>query len=381
MRVFVNAVALRDAGGRSVALNFLRAVGAAGTDHSYYVVAPPGRGYESVAQDNVLIDILPKRAGDVLARPLVDRVWLPRLVDKVRPDVVFSMGNLPVPTTAVPQLVLFHWPYAIYPESPAWRRMDRRSRWLRKLRLRAFVRGLRYATAFAAQTRTAKRRLGDIYAVSNVCVVPNAVSITPIAARLDNVVERQSPDERLLLCLSRYYPHKNIEALVEVARIVRHRGEPFRFIITIDESQHKAAGELLRRVAREGLGGIIRNIGPVSMETVPSLYRSVDGMILPTLLESFSGTYVEAMHYGVPVFTSDLDFARDVCGGAAFYFDPLDPDSIHRALVTAFDDASLIDRAVAEGKRAVARMPDWNAVAAAYVRALTRVAGGLSVED
>ena len=51
-------------------------------------------------------------------------------------------------------------------------------------------------------------------------------------------------------------------------------------------------------------------------------------MILPTLLESFSATYIEAMFHGKTILTSDLDFARDVCGEAAFYFDPLNPQSI-----------------------------------------------------
>ena len=36
---------------------------------------------------------------------------------------------------------------------------------------------------------------------------------------------------------------------------------------------------------------------------------------LPSLLESYSGAYVEAMSFGVPIVTSDRDFAREVCDG------------------------------------------------------------------
>lgn len=378
MRIFVNAIALRAAGGRSVALNFLRAVAASDSTDTYYVVAPAGCGYEELDAASVRIKPLPRGAANPLARPFIDRIWLPQMVASVRPDVIFSMGNLPVLTMRAPQLVLFHWPYAIYPESPVWERMDLRSRWMRQMRLRAFERGLPYASAIAAQTPTAKRRLEKLYGVSNVHVVPNAVSLptsrdshTPKSAFV-----RHSPHERWLLCLTRYYPHKNIEVLLDVARMIRDRGQPFRFLFTVDGSQHSGAARFLRRVSEEGLGSIIHNIGAVPMNAVPALYEAVDGMILPTLLESFSGTYVESMHYRVPIFTSDLDFARDVCGNAAFYFDPLDPASIHDAIHRAFSDDEAIRAVVADGSRAVARMPDWNAVAAAYVQVLSRVAHG-----
>jgi len=111
----------------------------------------------------------------------------------------------------------------------------------------------------------------------------------------------------------------------------------------------------------------------VDMSSVPALYASVDGMILPTLLESFSGTYVEAMHYGVPVFTSDRDFARDVCGDAAYYFDPLNPKGILDTVTGAFAEPAELERRVALGRETVAAMPDWFEVARAYVALLEEI--------
>ena len=35
---------------------------------------------------------------------------------------------------------------------------------------------------------------------------------------------------------------------------------------------------------------------------------------------------------GVPIITSDLDFARDVCGDAAYYFNPDDDEQAANAL-------------------------------------------------
>src|SRR5690625_1180698 len=51
-------------------------------------------------------------------------------------------------------------------------------------------------------------------------------------------------------------------------------------------------------------------------------------MFMPSLLECFSASYVEAMAMEKPILTSDLPFARAVCKEAAIYFDPMNPVDI-----------------------------------------------------
>ena len=61
------------------------------------------------------------------------------------------------------------------------------------------------------------------------------------------------------------------------------------------------------------------------------------------------------MFHGKTILTSDLDFARDVCGEAAFYFDPLNPQSIVEAMVCASQKDEIRERKLAAGrKRALA---------------------------
>ena len=94
-------------------------------------------------------------------------------------------------------------------------------------------------------------------------------------------------------------------------------------------------------------------------------------LFLPTLLESFSVTYLEAMHFGVPVLTSDLDFARFVCGDAAIYFDPWDPGSIKDAILRLRTDSDLGRELVARGhERLRAEFKSWDEIAADAVTSL-----------
>ena len=120
-----------------------------------------------------------------------------------------------------------------------------------------------------------------------------------------------------ILLLSAYYPHKNIAILRDVIPLVSSN---CRFVLTLPESAYKA-------VFGEGNDQII-NVGPVKSSECPALYASCDAVILPSLLETFSANYVEAMVMKKPILTSDLEFAHEVCGKAALYFNPTSPESI-----------------------------------------------------
>ena len=69
-------------------------------------------------------------------------------------------------------------------------------------------------------------------------------------------------------------------------------------------------------------------MGPVPIDLCPKVYQECDFMFLPTLVEIFTASYPEAMKMKKPILTSDLSFAHDICGAAAEYFDPLDPEDI-----------------------------------------------------
>ena len=296
-----------------------------------------------------------------------------------RPDVLFSMGSIAYPTR-VPQAVLYHWPYAIYPEPEIWSRMTGMDRANRGIRRWLFGRRAHYATRFAAQTETARGRLERLWGLTNVSIVPNAVSLpTPREDAASGPAVRRAREavpegHRALLCLSRYYPHKNLDAVTRVCRLIRDRGLPFVVLTTVSASDDRSAGDWIDQVRSEGLEDVLVNLGTVPMQDVPGLYDLASGLLLPTLMESFSGTYVESMYYGKPVFTSDRDFARDVCDDVAYYFDPHDPEAILGTVEAAFADPEELARRVAAGQARCEQFAKWPEVTRRYVELFERVA-------
>jgi glycosyltransferase involved in cell wall biosynthesis len=223
------------------------------------------------------------------------------------------------------------------------------------------------------QTEAMLRRAVETYDFTGrTALAPNAVSEFLMPPATDCPARLRGRRESLkLLALAKYYPHKNLEIIFESYRRYRHELRDTMCVLTIHPNQHPRANKMLEAVQQEGLANQIVNVGPVSHERLTDYFIHTDAMILPTLLESFSGSYLEAMHFGRPILTSDLDFAHGVCGEAAEYFNPWDSGSVRDAIIRLRDDPDLRERLVRAGvSRRTQFTKSWKVIAAEMLAVL-----------
>ena len=74
---------------------------------------------------------------------------------------------------------------------------------------------------------------------------------------------------------------------------------------------------------------------------------------------SRSGVYLDSMSFDLPILTSDRDFAHERCQDAAIYFDPLDANSVAKAMARVMEAKELRRRLVENGRRVLAQTPTW----------------------
>jgi glycosyltransferase involved in cell wall biosynthesis len=91
---------------------------------------------------------------------------------------------------------------------------------------------------------------------------------------------------------------------------------------TSDKEEYDALSE---RAKELGVAEAWTELGYVSHDELPSVYRSADAYVFPSFTESFGHSMVEAMASGLPVVAANTEVNREVCAGAASYFDPFDP--------------------------------------------------------
>jgi glycosyltransferase involved in cell wall biosynthesis len=366
MRIFINAATLKVAGGKTIAINFLKKLELilekASLDSAVAIV-PNDPEYLSIQSPFIKMIPVPSWLQNPIMRLLIMDIWIMNQLKSSGANIIYSMGNIAIPEKKIPQVILFHNSHMIYPESPVWKIMHWKDVVYNRVSLFLFQKRLKYATTVLVQTATAGNRLKKHFGINNFIITPNAISLKPKIVNL--IPHNFSPNPNLiyLLCLSHYYPHKNLESFIELGKKIKEQKLPFRIIITLNATQHSGAKKLLRKIEKEGLSDVILNAGALKMDNVPQWYNATQALILPTLLESFSGTYIEAMYYERPVFTSNLDFATEVCGEAAYYFNPMDADNMLEVLKNAFDNPQIMAEKVAIGKTKVNEDFTWKNVA------------------
>ncbi len=347
--------------------NLFAATARNGEGDDWMFVARPESGLAAEAPDVPWLHCTPMPIEGFAHRLKTENLALPRLATEWGADLVFTpMGAGPIRCDQ-PTVMGWHDPSVGYPESPMWARAGFRFRNVERLRRRyarvAASRALRICT----QTKTLADRIADRWKLDRdrFRIVPNGLSVFHTGE--DPAPETPVGDPRVILVVGNPKPIKNFEILPHVVAALSETGlDAVEVRATLSDDQPYMEPYLREEKAVGATRIPITKIGLVPHAKLGDLYRRSAVVFLPSLLEAFSATYIEAMHFGVPLVTSDLDFAHDICGDAALYADPLDPaacaDALHRALTDPPTRARLREAGFARVKR----FPDWSQRFALY---------------
>lgn len=377
MRLVVEAIGVKTGGGVGVALSLLRRLAQHG-GHRVVALVPDVPEYKEVAGCVHRVVRFPVGA-NLLGRHFLLNRTVPRICKRENADVLLCLGNFPPRVPPCPTVVLLQNAWIVMRDRVAEGRLTLREGLIIRYGRRCY-RSLPDGVHIVTQTAVMRERLRDQFGVDprEVSVIPNGISLP--------AVRRRAPKGRAgkftFLCLARYYAHKNIEILLDAVEgmppDVRRR---IRCLLTISPEQHPGAARVLRQLGKRRLKDTVVNLGPVDSARLVDVYGGADALVFPTLVESHSRTYLEAMHFGLPVLTSDLDFTHNACQDAAVYFDPLDAKSVAKAMARVMEDADLRAQLVENGKRIVAKSPTWDEITARFVDVLERVAAGSPIPE
>jgi glycosyltransferase involved in cell wall biosynthesis len=173
-----------------------------------------------------------------------------------------------------------------------------------------------------------------------------------------------------IVYVGRMEPRKNLTRLIEAYARVRRHGVTSRLLIV--GKKDFQSERLTARVAELGLQASVIFTGFVSFEDLPLFYNAADVFVYPSLFEGFGLPVVESMASGVPTITSRGSSLEEVAGDGALLVDPLDTDSIARALERVLGDVGLQAQLISRGLRRSAefRFGDLSGKALAVYRSL-----------
>ena len=350
MRVLINASNLKKGGGVQVALSLIEEFYSFDSFSFHLVVSDSV--FKQLNLDGSNPNFLISKYN---LKPTVGKVFfgydsfLSKVEKEFKPDWVFTVFG---PSYWIPKskhLMGYAVPHYLYNDSPFYRIItfnEKISVFL--LKVLCFISLTKSKNFYWVETEDVKIRLSKFLSI-------NSSHIQVISNTCHSVFDKEIPFSiekfdvffnkvscKKAITISSNYLHKNLNVINRIVPILKHKKIDFTFFLTLPETDFNSY---------DFDNEYVENLGPVDISDCPYLYSKVDFLFLPTLLECFSASYVEAMKMKIPILTSNLSFARGVCGNAAEYFDPLDEEDIVKKIVFLINNESRVSQLISEGER------------------------------
>lgn len=258
-----------------------------------------------------------------------------------KPDVIYTISSPCYFTFNAPEVMRFANAWVTNPNKYAWRVLPLKA-WLRmKLYRINQLRMLRKAKYIITQSETVGKGLERILDLpeNNVKVVPNVLPKVFYSIKVEKSLDDNYVD---IACVAAPFPHKNLLIIPKVLKALKEKQgiQNVRFHLTIphDDATLK---RIFEESASYGVDVCIVNHDRCSQKQLGEIYNHCSICFLPTLLETFSATSLEAMYFGLNIVATDFEFNREIIKGAGLYYQPMDAEDAASKIVSFIKDPQM----------------------------------------
>ncbi len=378
MRIVINALSARQGGGQTYLKNLLAHLPEA-ADLDLLVYAPASLALPADPRVRRATPSWP--TGNPLLRSVWEQLALPRILARVRADVLFCPGGLV--STRVPAgcrtATMFR---NMTPFDPRARRavpfgLQRVRNWmLEHLMLSSMAKAdlTIFISDFARSVIEARIRVRAAQTVAH--------GIGTAFRTHGKVLERprgRLPPGKYMLYVSKFdsYKHHN-EVVQGYAGLPRELQRQVSLVL-VGETDHPSAAQIEATKDRLCEPGSVRLLGAVPYAELPAFYHHAEAILFASSCENCPNILLEGLASGRPVLSSNVMPMPEFGGPGIEYFSPFDPDDIARAMRRVLTDPTR-SREVAASALEASRRFDWAASASRTWAALDRLVSGQPIQ-
>lgn len=205
---------------------------------------------------------------------------------------------------------------------------------------------------------------------SRIFVAPNGHEHALRWKPIHSVVTRMAASRDTIVMIGSPAPHKNIGLILDMAQRLGDAGIKIAVVGAADARvfQQQSRGEAAN----------IHWLGRISDSELAALLRDSMCLAFPSLTEGFGLPALEAMAVGCPVVVSDRASLPEVCGSAALFAPPDDPEAWFSGFMKLRSSQTLRLHMIGKG-RARASAYSWRTTALRYLEAMA-AADGIDTE-
>lgn len=346
MRVLINCISVKKRGGGvfQIATNFILNIVKSQSNELewFYVVSEDlhkiFKQYQfSKASNYHVFPTQPDFSGTYLKV----RKELKHIEKLINPDVVYSISSPSYFSFDAPEVMRFANAWVTNPNKYAYSKLNIKSKIRNKLYFIIQKRLMNKCSFFITQSETVKKGILSVVKTEpdNVKVVSNVLPAIYLNKRNELDFSKNTEDKIFIACVAVPQPHKNLDIIPNVLKYLRdkHNITNAYFLITLPENS-----SLFLQINHElrllDLDDKIINHGYCTQEELIELYSNCEICFMPTLLETFSATLIEAMYFNLAIVTTNFCFNKDVVGDSALYYEPMNAEDAAKKLAIIIKD-------------------------------------------
>jgi len=354
MKIAINDLSAKTGGGVTYLKNLIPRLAVLGKGNEYYVIIPRGPNKLSVKRlDQGNVKIIEIRVPNIVIRILKEQFLLPFILWEHRIDILYCPANV-APLLAPCRVALLI--QSINPYMPIKRRsLYQRTRlWILKILSRVSAKKARKVLFLSDYSR----RL-----VSEKLKIDPAKTLTVyLGVDIQQFSDGQSHEvpeilaldfdkiDRYILAVSNIAEHKNYEVLIDAyAKLNETFLNRYKLVIVGKATQSDYYDMLLEMVAERGVNERVKFLGEVEHSALPPVYRGASLFVLPSLVENFSFTILEAMASGVPIIAANSTAIPEEVGDAGLLFNPNDPNDLRAKIERMLSEPRLREELIQRG--------------------------------
>jgi glycosyltransferase involved in cell wall biosynthesis len=308
--------------------------------------------------------------------PVLWKYWydfrIPMVLRRIRADVFVSTDSICSLTTRVPQCLVVH-DLGIIHFPKDYKKSHRLyfSRYLPKFFKKA--RSLATVSQFSKTDITARYKLD-----------PNRVRVVYSAAKevfepvfleeQEKIRKKWTGGLPYFIYVGAIHPRKNLISLLKAFSLFKKRLQSNMKLVLLGRQlwKNEEFAELLGSYKYRSEVVLTEYLEETE---VARLVGAAYALVYPSLFEGFGVPVLEAMKCGVPALTSANSSMQEIAGGAALYFDPLDPKDIADKMMQIYKDESLRNQLIQKGFPIAAHY-SWDRTADLLWECIREAAGG-----
>ena len=351
MRIGINLLSISTGGAEIYVVNLIKNLALIDKENQYEVfISKEKRGQFEVDQHNFKFIELSSKLSIPYYRIIWEQFFLPIILKKDKIDVLFSSGNIdilfaPCKTVIAIQTIQ---PFAVPEMFPSKMRL---------YYLRAMIKlSSKMTDKIITVSKTTKNELIKYLNIPSSKIIPvyHGVDAHSNPLSKDEVKRKFGIKKDYILSISSVYKFKNYINLIRGFKILREKyNKNFQLVIVGKIIEKDYSLKMIRTIDELCLNYEVILIDGVPHNETYLLYSGANLYVFPSYCETFGMTQIEAMACGIPVVTSNISVMPEICGDAAVYFDPANPEDIADKMNQVLSSENLRNKLIINGLRRV----------------------------